>query len=65
MPSDAKFGLIVGLAVVIVVALVFFRKEPGPSAPRAGEAAAAAVGANNVRAVPLNRLSRSSAAETN
>ncbi len=27
MPSDAKFGLVVGVSLVIAVAVVFFRKE--------------------------------------
>jgi nucleoid-associated protein YgaU len=30
MPNDAKLGLIVGVGLVIVVAVVFFRKEAGP-----------------------------------
>lgn len=38
MPNDAKLGLIVGVATIILVAVVFFRKEapasatPSPSA---------------------------------
>lgn len=58
MPNDAKFGLIVGVAVVIAIAVLFFRKEPAPSAPRRAEPAAAAVGANNVPAGPIHSLSR-------
>jgi hypothetical protein len=57
MPNDAKFGLIVGVAVVIAISVVFFRKEPAPSAPRGREAAAAAVGANSVSAAPTHSLS--------
>lgn len=30
MPNDAKFGLLVGLSLVLTVALVFFQKEPSP-----------------------------------
>jgi nucleoid-associated protein YgaU len=31
MPNDAKFGLVVGVGLVIAVAVVFFRKDlPGP-----------------------------------
>ena len=48
MPSDAKFGLIVGVAVVIAISVIFFRKEPPPSAPRDREPAPAAVGVNSV-----------------
>ena len=29
MPSDAKFGLIVGVILVVVVAIAFFATEPG------------------------------------
>jgi hypothetical protein len=35
MPNDAKLGLIVGVVVVIAVAVVFFRKDPGLSQPGA------------------------------
>jgi hypothetical protein len=51
MPNDAKLGLVAGVTIVIVVAAVFFRKEPGLSAPRA--AASAAV------AAPTHSMSRS------
>jgi hypothetical protein len=27
MPKDAKFGMVVGLSLVIIVAVFFFRKE--------------------------------------
>jgi hypothetical protein len=27
MPKDAKFGMVVGVSLVIVVAVLFFRKE--------------------------------------
>lgn len=33
MPSDAKFGLIVGIGLVILVAVVFFRRDPSGSVP--------------------------------
>ena len=48
MPSDAKFGLIVGVVVVIAISVIFFRKEPAPSAPRDREPGPAAVGVNSV-----------------
>ncbi len=28
MPNDAKLGLVLGVAIVVVIALVFFRAEP-------------------------------------
>src|SRR5262245_28347355 len=28
MPNDAKLGLVLGVALVLVIAVVFFRKEP-------------------------------------
>jgi hypothetical protein len=33
MPSDAKFGLAVGVTLVIAVAVLFYRKEPTAAAP--------------------------------
>ena len=56
MPSDAKFGLIVGVVVVIAISVIFFRKEPGSTTARTPNAAAA-VGANNLSAVPTHTLS--------
>jgi nucleoid-associated protein YgaU len=35
MPSDAKLGLVLGVAVVIAVAVVFFRKGPAETNPAA------------------------------
>jgi hypothetical protein len=31
MPNDAKLGLVIGLAVVIAIGVVFYRKEPANS----------------------------------
>ncbi len=45
MPNDAKLGMIVGVGVVIAIAVVFFRRDPGTGFPRPGEAAAATVAA--------------------
>ncbi len=28
MPNDAKLGLVVGVCVVLLIAVVFFRKDP-------------------------------------
>ena len=64
MPNDAKFGLIVGVTVVIAISVVFFRKEPGRLPPRAGQTAAAAVGTSNVPAAPSHSMSRTIRTET-
>ncbi|MCE9532292.1 MAG: hypothetical protein K8T89_14400 [Planctomycetes bacterium] len=43
MPNDAKFGLIVGVVLVLAVAVMFFQKDPAPearSAPIKAEVAA-------------------------
>jgi hypothetical protein len=34
VPNDAKFGLVVGVVLVIAIAVVFFRKEAPPANPR-------------------------------
>jgi nucleoid-associated protein YgaU len=39
MSNDAKLGLVAGLGLVLVIAVVFFRKEP-PAAPAVPAAAA-------------------------
>jgi len=39
MPTDARLGLVVGVALVVVIAVVFFRKDPQPDSA-AGAAAA-------------------------
>ena len=49
MPSDAKFGLVVGMVVVLLIALLFFRKEGSNEFPTAAPAFAAPP----PRAVPL------------
>lgn len=41
MPSEAKYGLVVGLALVILIAVVFFRREAAHG--KTADAAAAAV----------------------
>jgi hypothetical protein len=38
MPNDAKFGLIVGVALVIAVAVLFFQaRQPEPAQPAPSE----------------------------
>jgi nucleoid-associated protein YgaU len=39
MAKDAKLGLVVGIGVVIVIAVVFFRKEPVTAQAPTGQAA--------------------------
>ena len=33
MPNDAKLGLVLGIAVVIAIGVVYYRKDPGGAAP--------------------------------
>lgn len=40
MPNDAKLGLVVGVALVIAVAVIFFRKDLASATPTADRAAA-------------------------
>jgi nucleoid-associated protein YgaU len=40
MPNDAKLGLVVGVGLVIVVAVIVFRKEAPPVAPTAFQVSA-------------------------
>jgi nucleoid-associated protein YgaU len=51
MNKDAKLGLVIGIGLVIVIAVVFFRKEAAP-AKAAGEATAAAVKPKGVSVSP-------------
>ncbi len=40
MPSEAKYGLVVGIALVILIAVVFFRRDTGHGKPADASAAA-------------------------
>ena len=44
MTNDAKLGLVVGIGLVILIAIVFFRKDPAQAhaAPAPGQAASVA-----------------------
>jgi nucleoid-associated protein YgaU len=53
MPNDAKLGLVVGVGLVIVIAVVFFRREP--AAADTGQEAAAAVTPTPADARPAPR----------
>jgi hypothetical protein len=33
MPNDAKLGLIAGMAMVVLIAVIFFRKDPASAQP--------------------------------
>jgi hypothetical protein len=43
MPNDAKLGLVIGVAVVVVIAVVFFRKDQAGATPAREPAPAAHV----------------------
>jgi hypothetical protein len=40
MPNDAKLGLVLGIALVIAIGVVFFRKEPTTAPDASGTPAA-------------------------
>ena len=59
MPNDAKFGLAVGIGLVILVAVVFFHKEPSASVPPAAAVSAQeAPPANAVSPAPARHGTR-------
>jgi nucleoid-associated protein YgaU len=68
MPNDAKLGLVVGVALVIAVALVFFRKDggsrlavmdaPAPTAATVPEVPPATVPRDPAAGLPVNQVSR-------
>lgn len=35
MPNDAKFGLVLGLGLVLLIGIVFFRQDPAVAGPDA------------------------------
>ncbi len=39
MPNDAKLGLVVGMALVLLIAVLFFRREPTAASENAAIAA--------------------------
>jgi hypothetical protein len=56
MPSDAKFGLIVGMIVVLLMSLLFFRKEGTGVLPAAAPAPANPPIARPLRTEPKIQL---------
>jgi hypothetical protein len=56
MPKDAKFGLILGVGLVMLIAFVFFRKDLVTGAPPANEAMTAK------EAVAVGKLDKSAPA---
>jgi len=68
MPKDARWGLVVGAGAVILIAVLFFRKEgaggatlPQPNLPGVGEARPPVPG---VPSVPSGRVHRVADGET-
>jgi hypothetical protein len=63
MPNDAKLGLIAGVALVLLIAALFFRKEPGSSQAASDTPSAPSVPAPSVQppvqtpAAPETKLS--------
>jgi hypothetical protein len=51
MPNDAKLGLIAGVAVVLVIAALFFRKETAPVQAGTESAALSAAGGAEPKSV--------------
>jgi hypothetical protein len=43
MPTESKFGLVIGVGLVILIAVVFFRREAAQSRPSGEPTSAAAV----------------------
>lgn len=58
MPNDAKLGLIVGVAIVLVIAVVFFHKDPRATATAAQVPAAAASVPGAAPVVPSAEIDR-------
>jgi nucleoid-associated protein YgaU len=54
MPNDAKLGLIVGVGVVILVAVVFFHREPPGPGPNESPPAAVGDPTRPVKARPTS-----------
>lgn len=53
MSNDSKFGLVLGVALVILIAVVFFRRDAGHARP--GESAAVAVKPGTLPAPKMRR----------
>jgi nucleoid-associated protein YgaU len=65
MPNDAKLGLIVGVAVVITISVVFFRKDSGAAEALGPEAAAASAPNPTPPAAVAGQDAQSTAQPTN
>jgi len=53
MSKDAKLGLVLGIGLIIIVAVVFFRKEPSQAKASTDGAAAASVKPKGVSSTPV------------
>jgi hypothetical protein len=51
MSKDAKLGLVLGIALVIIIAVVFFRKDPAQA--KAASESTAAVNPKNTLGTPV------------
>jgi nucleoid-associated protein YgaU len=58
MPGDAKLGLVVGVGLVIVVAVVFFGRDPAPANGNGNVGQAAAPGVDRLAVSPQRPLER-------
>ena len=64
MPNDAKLGLVAGVALVIVVAVLYFHNDLGAGKTPADAAAATVVGPTPPPAAPASGAPRSAAGKT-
>lgn len=57
MPNDAKLGMVVGVAVVLTVAVVFFRKDRvhSPTVESGAKAASVGTATNGLSSAPAAR----------
>jgi hypothetical protein len=64
MPNDAKLGLVAGVALVIVVAVLYFHNDLGAGKTRGDAAAATVVGPAAGPAVPVRGSKNANAGKT-
>jgi hypothetical protein len=64
MPNDAKLGLVAGVALVIVVAVLYFHNDLGAGKTRGDVAAATVVGPAAAPAAPARGSKNASAGKT-
>jgi hypothetical protein len=64
MPNDAKLGLVAGVALVIVVAVLYFHNDLGAGKSRGDAAAATVVGPAAAPAAPARGAKNANAGKT-